>query len=61
MSGNFPRAGIVKDIFIGKDEKIVGVYQQKDWGTRALGFICMHTGAGYTENKVDLDKIDEIP
>lgn len=43
-----PRAGNVKDIFIAEDEKIVGIYQQRDVGTRALGFVCMHTGAGYT-------------
>ena len=42
-----PRAGNAKDIIIGKDEKIIGVFQQRDIGTRALGFICMHTGDGY--------------
>jgi len=54
-----PRSGNVQDIIIGEDEKIVGVVQQKDIGTRALGFICMHTGEGYPEEKHDLRQADE--
>lgn len=54
-----PRSGNVQDIYIGKDEKIVGVVQQKDIGTRTLGFLCMHTGDGYPEEKLDLRQADE--
>ena len=45
----YPRAGCTRDIHIGKDEKVVGIYQSRDYGTRALGFICMHTGNGYPQ------------
>ena len=58
---NYPRAGCIRDIHIGKDEKVVGICQQKDYGTRALGFICMHTGNGYPEQNVDLNAADLIP
>ena len=29
-------------------------------GTRAIGFVCMHTGNGYEEEKVDLAAADNL-
>ena len=57
-----PRAGSSRDIHIAKDEQIVGIQQLQSYGTtRALGFICMHTGDGYPQTKVDLNSANELP
>ena len=59
---NNPRAGCVRTILIGNDEKIVGVHQLRDQGgMRALGFVCMHTGNGYEEEKFDSTIAEAIP
>ena len=61
-SRNNPRSSFSKDIMIAKNEKIVGTYQYKENGiTKALGFLCMHNGMGYTEARINLDQANRIP